>query len=236
MWENVTSLCIDQSRSSISRISQCVFDAKQVTYISLDTEDRAWSTAPRSCLQRDPWEGVVDAGLAKSGARTRDGRLESVRVTPVIRAFVTWSCRVDSPISSGRGPARGAHTCAGSHLHDLPLPSSVRTGEEGAGVAASGREKYSGRRGVSGARWTMFEGAISAGLESGWPTTDIGWRKREKRGVTRLARSEETGSFPCAWERGRRIYLSRKKINNEREKERKSKRDGSIGWRTSNGG
>ncbi|KYN01467.1 hypothetical protein ALC62_07649 [Cyphomyrmex costatus] len=63
---------------------------------------------------------------------SRDGRLESIRMTPVIRAFVTWSCGV-GPISSGR-PGEGC-----SHVRRLPLPRPTTSGcssVQRAGIAA----------------------------------------------------------------------------------------------------
>lgn len=170
--------------------------------------------------QRDPLEGVVDAELAKAGARTpRDGRLESVRMTPVIRAFVTWNCGV-GPISSGR-PSEGC-----SHVRRLPPPRPLSWVRVGGGMrGCRGKWKREELRVASPrkARWTTFEERFRRGWS--WVGRH-GCRVVQKREARGDAAGAERGSrsFPCTGKRERRIYLLQREINDVRDKEREKER------------
>lgn len=93
------------------------------------------------------------------------------------------------------------------------------SGEERADVTASGREKNSGRRAVA-ERDGRRSRSDFGGVGIGWATTDVGWRKREKRGVTRPVRSEVAQKASPV--RGNeRIYLSRREMNDVGDREEK---------------
>ncbi|KYN35161.1 hypothetical protein ALC56_10335 [Trachymyrmex septentrionalis] len=121
---------------------------------------------------------------------SRDGRLESIRMTPVIRAFVTWSCGV-GPISSGR-PGEGC-----SHVRRLPPP---RPPTSAVGRSLSGKQ----RRLKEGTRWEKeIEGgsATSVDAKEGKRVK----RERERNGTEQGCSSVQRAGiaagapFCCSW-------------------------------------
>ncbi|KYN09693.1 hypothetical protein ALC57_18214 [Trachymyrmex cornetzi] len=111
---------------------------------------------------------------------SRDGRLESIRMTPVIRAFVTWSCGV-GPISSGR-PGEGC-----SHVRRLPplRPTTSVVGTRwgrNARVSRQVEERRTQGGEPSQNEMDNVRGAISAGLELGGPPRMSGGAKERRAG------------------------------------------------------
>lgn len=138
-----------------------------------------------SSLQRDPREGAVDADWRRQ-ARVRRATA-GIRVTPVIRTFVTWSCRVDSPISSGR-PGEGY-----SHVRRLPPPrptTSTRDTTRGRYARVSRRVEERRIQGDGTSRsetdYGLGGGGVLArdfgGVGVGWATTGVVAQKRETQG------------------------------------------------------
>lgn len=166
MWQNVTSFCVDRFRPCVRRTDFSLLGAKQVTCVSFDAEDRYRAVCSP---QHNLLEGVANAELEKVSAHTpHDRRLESIRVTPVIRAFVTWSCGVGSSISSGR-PGEGC-----SHVRRLPPPRPTTSVVDmcrgwNARMSRQVEERRIQDSEPSRSEMDDVRGAISAGLKLGGP-------------------------------------------------------------------
>lgn len=170
-------------------------------------------------------------------------RLESVRVTPVIRAFVTWSCVESTLRYRAGGLGKGW-----PHVRRLPLPRPTislvgwtRAGEECTDISASGRERNSEQRDARQSETEQCSRSDFGGVGS-WARDCRGGAKERNTGMTR--KYGERGSRKPARKREIRESISRRKREKERQKiyvkhkkreGDKYKREGSAKCRTVDG-